>query len=211
MTVEMSAEIENLQEIIAWIGKKNDEGQKAMKWTVADMKRTMVPTIKKEVQQVYNADAKAFKTANVKVVGTSLYELEARYSSTMLTPVHFGMQPKSAKNKRGQWKTYKKKARTYVYGTKPYTLTMEVLKGKRVTIGEYKQTRTRGSGSRPTVLMGSIPMHRKGNTPTPVEAFRTMSVSGMVASGRVAPQIVTRLNVKAGETLEKKLAQALGG
>ena len=132
-------------------------------------------------------------------------ELTITYSGRMLTPVHFGMTPKTAPP------------------GKSYTLRMQVVKGQKKVIGRYLNTRTPGgpySERSHNILMGTgntkaggvsaIPFQRMSRTRTDIKKFTTISVPSMITSERTNEKILKRLQDETAKRLQHNLDRALG-
>ena len=130
--------VENLQKLLDQVQEIDEKGRKAVKATVRDVKSRAPGWIAQEVTQVYNIKkseitpssgkgAKPKKMAgSIQVRGETIEEMTITYSGRRLTPVHFGMTPKTPP------------------AGKSYTLKMQVVKGQKKVIGRYKNTRTPG-------------------------------------------------------------------
>lgn len=160
-------QVENFQKLMDTVAQIDEQGRKAVKATVRDVKARAPSWIAQEVTSVYNIkkgeitpsgknSGKPKKTAgNVSVSGETIEELTITYSGRLLTPVHFGMTPKTAPP------------------GKSYTLRMQVVKGQKKVIGRYLNTRTPGGPY----------SERSHNTATTATSTRTC------ASGSTAPRL----------------------
>ena len=188
-----------------------------MKATVRDVKARAPSWIAQEVTSVYNIkkgeitpsgknSSKPKKMAgSVSVSGETIEELTITYSGRLLTPVHFGMAPKTAPP------------------GKSYTLRMQVVKGQKKVIGRYLNTRTPGgpySERSHNILMGTgntkaggvsaIPFQRMSRTRTDIKKFTTISVPSMITSERTNEKILKRLQDETAKRLQHNLDRALG-
>ena len=209
--------VENLQKLLDQVQEIDEKGRKAVKATVRDVKSRAPGWIAQEVTQVYNIKkseitpssgkgAKPKKMAgSIQVRGETIEEMTITYSGRLLTPVHFGMTPKTPP------------------AGKSYTLKMQVIKGKKQVIGRYKNTRTPGgpfSQRSHNILMGTgnakadgtnwIPFQRMSPTRTNIEKFTTISVPQMVTSERTHEAIMTKLTEETSKRLDHHLSRALG-
>lgn len=117
--------VENLQKLLDQVQEIDEKGRKAVKATVRDVKSRAPGWIAQEVTQVYNIKkseitpssgkgAKPKKMAgSIQVRGETIEEMTITYSGRLLTPVHFGMTPKTPP------------------AGKSYTLKMQVVKGQK--------------------------------------------------------------------------------
>ena len=211
----ISAQLSNLQQLVADLEAIENGGKKAISNTIKDVKARAPGWIAQEVTAVYNikkseitpsGSGKPKKMAgSVNVSGETIEELTITYSGRMLTPVHFGMTPKTAPP------------------GKSYTLRMQVVKGQKKVIGRYLNTRTPGgpySERSHNILMGTgntkaggvsaIPFQRMSRTRTDIKKFTTISVPSMITSERTNEKIMTRLQEETAKRLQHNLDRALG-
>ena len=209
--------VENLQKLLDQVQEIDEKGRKAVKATVRDVKSRAPGWIAQEVTQVYNIKkseitpssgkgAKPKKMAgSIQVRGETIEEMTITYSGRLLTPVHFGMTPKTAPP------------------GKSYTLRMQVVKGQKKVIGRYKNTRTKGgpySQRSHWILMGTgntkadgtswIPFQRMSKTRTDIQKMTTISVPQMITSDRTNEAIMLRLNTETAKRLDHHMKRALG-
>lgn len=211
----ITMQIKNFQKLMDTIEELDEKGRKAVQNTVKDVKARAPSWIAQEVTQVYNIKkseitpagkgAKPKKMAGtIKVKGETIEELTITYEGRMLTPVHFGMSPKTPPQ------------------GKSYTLTMQVVKGKKKVIGRYKNTRTPGgpySERSHNILMGTgaksggtshIPFQRMSKTRTDIRKFTATSVPQMISSERTSERIMTRLHDETAKRLQHNIDRAIG-
>ena len=223
-------QVENFQKLMDTVAQIDEQGRKAVKATVRDVKARAPSWIAQEVTSVYNIkkgeitpsgknsikkgeitpsgknSSKSKKMAgSVSVSGETIEELTITYSGRLLTPVHFGMTPKTAPP------------------GKSYTLRMQVVKGQKKVIGRYLNTRTPGgpySERSHNILMGTgntkvggvsaIPFQRMSRRRTDIKKFTTISVPSMITSKRTNEKIMTRLQEETAKRLQHNLDRALG-
>lgn len=213
----ISAQLSNLQQLVADLEAIENGGKKAISNTIKDVKARAPGWIAQEVTAVYNIkkgeitpsgknSSKPKKMAgSVSVSGETIEELTITYSGRLLTPVHFGMTPKTAPP------------------GKSYTLRMQVVKGQKKVIGRYLNTRTPGgpySERSHNILMGTgntkaggvsaIPFQRMSRTRTDIKKFTTISVPSMITSERTNEKILKRLQDETAKRLQHNLDRALG-
>lgn len=213
----ISAQLSNLQQLVADLEAIENGGKKAISNTIKDVKARAPGWIAQEVTSVYNIkkgeitpsgknSSKPKKMAgSVNVSGETIEELTITYSGRLLTPVHFGMTPKTAPP------------------GKSYTLRMQVVKGQKKVIGRYLNTRTPGgpySERSHNILMGTgntkaggvsaIPFQRMSRTRTDIKKLTTISVPQMITSDRTNEAIMLRLNTETSKRLEHHMKRALG-
>lgn len=210
-------QVENFQKLMDTVAQIDEQGRKAVKATVRDVKARAPSWIAQEVTSVYNIkkgeitpsgknSSKPKKMAgSVSVSGETIEELALTYKGRLLTPVHFGMTPKAPP------------------AGKSYTLKAQILKGSKKVIGRYKNTRTKGgpySQRSHWILMGTgntqadgtswIPFQRMSTTRTDIQKMTTISVPQMITSDRTNEAIMLRLNTETKKRLDHHLKRALG-
>ena len=222
----ISAQLSNLQQLVADLEAIENGGKKAISNTIKDVKARAPGWIAQEVTAVYNikkseitpsgsgkpkkmaGSGKPKKMAgsgSIQITGETIEELAITYEGRLLTPVHFGMTPKAPP--RG----------------KSYTLKASVLKGQKKVIGRYLNTRTPGgpfSQRSHNILMGTgntksdgtswIPFQRMSKTRTDIKKLTTISVPQMITSDRTNEAIMLRLNTETSKRLEHHMKRALG-
>ena len=201
--------VENLQKLLDQVQEIDEKGRKAVKATVRDVKSRAPGWIAQEVTQFYNIKKSEITpssgTGSIQVRGETIEEMTITYSGRLLTPVHFGMTPKTPP------------------AGKSYTLKMQVVKGQKKVIGRYKNTRTPGgpySERSHNILMGTgntkadgvgyIPFQRMSRTRTDIQKFTTISVPQMITSDKTSEKIMTRLQEETAKRLQHNLDRALG-
>lgn len=208
-------QVENFQKLMDTVAQIDEQGRKAVKATVRDVKARAPSWIAQEVTSVYNikkseitpsGSVKPEKMASsIQITGETIEELAITYEGRLLTPVHFGMTPKAPP--RG----------------KSYTLKAQVLKGQKKVVGRYLNTRTPGgpfSQRSHNILMGTgntksdgtswIPFQRMSKTRTDIKKLTTISVPQMITSDRTNEAIMLRLNTETSKRLEHHMKRALG-
>ena len=181
-----------------------------MRAMTADAKKRVPPWVAAEVSKVYGVkkgDISKGDLGSVKVTGHSFKDIKVTYTGRTLTPTHFGMTPKAP-------------------GKNAYTLTAQILRGKRSTLGKVKKltkkqraeltknfTRsgTQNSDHSPVMLMHTgnkqaggtnyIPFQRQSVRRDDIKAIKTISLPQMVSSERTADNIQTAIS----EGLQKRL------
>ena len=211
----ISAQLSNLHQLVADLEAIENGGKKAISNTIKDVKARAPGWIAQEVTAVYNikkseitpsGSGKPKKMAgSIQITGETIEELAITYKGRLLTPVHFGMTPKTPP------------------AGKSYTLKMQVVKGQKKVIGRYKNTRTPGgpySERSHNILMGTgntkadgvgyIPFQRMSRTRTDIQKFTTISVPQMITSDKTSEKIMTRLQEETAKRLQHNLDRALG-
>lgn len=213
----ITMQVENFQRLMDTVAQVDEQGRKAVKNTVKDVKARAPGWIAAEVVQVYNikkseitpASGKGSKpkkmAGSVRIAGETIEEIAITYEGRMLTPVHFGLTPKSPP------------------AGKSYTLKMQVVKGQKKVIGRYKNTRTPGgpfSERSHNILMGTgsakadgvswIPFQRMSRERTDLKKFTATSVPQMITSELTSERIMTKLQEETAKRLQHNLDRALG-
>lgn len=191
--------------------------EKAVKYTVSDTKSRAPGWVAQVVTGVYNIkkteitpsqgkNAKPKKMAgSIRVKGDTIESMTLVYTGRPLTPVRFGMTPKSPPK------------------GKKYTLKMQVYKGKPEVIGRYSNTRTpggpfakrshnilMGTGNTKEGGVGYIPFQRMSENRNDLRKFTTVSVPQMITSEAVAPLLQERLNQEVGKRFDHNMKRQLG-
>lgn len=208
-------QVENFQKLMDTVAQIDEQGRKAVKATVRDVKARAPGWIAQEVTAVYNIKKSEITpsgsgepekmASSIQITGETIEELAITYEGRLLTPTHFGMTPKAPP--RG----------------KSYTLKASVLKGQKKVIGRYLNTRTPGgpfSQRSHNILMGTgntksdgtswIPFQRMSKTRTDIKKLTTISVPQMITSDRTNEAIMLRLNTETSKRLEHHMKRALG-
>lgn len=215
-------QVEHFDGLLKQIRQLEDGGKKAVKNTVNDMKARAPSWVAAAVTTEYNISKKEIIPGSVKkgkngekvaveqagkirITGETIETFQMVYEGGLLTPVHFGMTPKTPPP------------------GKSYTLRMQVIKGKKKVIGRYLNTRTPGgpySERSHNILMGTgaatsegvshIPFQRVSKSRTDIHKFTTVSVPQMVDNEEVNEKILERLNTEAAKRLQHNLDRALG-
>lgn len=211
----ISAQLSNLQQLVADLEAIENGGKKAISNTIKDVKARAPGWIAQEVTAVYNikkseitpsGSGKPKKMAgSIQITGETIEELAITYKGRLLTPVHFGMTPKAPPH------------------GKSYTLKASVLKGQKKVVGRYLNTRTPNgpfSQRSHNILMGTgntksdgtswIPFQRMSKTRTDIKKLTTISVPQMITSDRTNEAIMLRLNTETSKRLEHHMKRALG-
>lgn len=209
----ITMQVANFQQLLADIRAIEDTGKKAISNTVKDVKSRAPGWIASEVVKVYNirkgevtpSTSSNRMAGSLRIAGETLETLTFTYEGRLLTPVHFGMTPKSPPK------------------GKNYTLKMQVLKGRKEIIGRYKNKRTKGgpfSERSHNILMGTgnqreggvnwIPFQRMSKRRTDLKVFKTISMPQMITSERTQENILAKLNEETGKRLQHNLDRALG-
>ena len=201
----ISAQLSNLQQLVADLEAIENGGKKAISNTIKDVKARAPGWIAQEVTAVYNikkseitpsGSGKPKKMAgSIQITGETIEELAITYKGRLLTPP------------RG----------------KSYTLKASVLKGQKKVIGRYLNTRTPSgpfSQRSHNILMGTgntkndgtswIPFQRMSKTRTDIKKLTTISVPQMITSDRTNEAIMLRLNTETSKRLEHHMKRALG-
>lgn len=211
----ISAQLGNLRQLLDDVQDIQDSGRKAIQNTLKDVKARAPSWIAQEVTTVYNIKKSEITPTNgskpkklagsIRVTGETIEELAITYEGRMLTPVHFGMTPKTPPPGRS------------------YTLKMQVIKGQKKVIGRYKNTRTPGgpySERSHNILMGTgsaradgtshIPFQRMSKARTDLQKFTAISVPQMITSDQTSEKIMARLQEETAKRFEHHLNRALG-
>lgn len=198
-------QIKNLDNLRSELKKINTNSEKAISATAKDLKSRAPAWIAQEVVNVYNIkkseitpskDGKK-KAGTIRITGETIEDLALVYKGRLLTPVHFGMTPKTPP------------------AGKKYTIKATILKGQKKNIGKYLTTRTRGGpySERSHYILMSTGASKEGGTPyipfqrmskdrNDLKKFTTVSVPQMISNAQVSEAIIKRLNEEAAKRLQ---------
>lgn len=185
--------------------------EEAIKRVLSDVRRRAPQWIADEVVATYNikkSEITPSKTGKKKAGGISvsakaLDAVSFEYRGRYLTPVHFGMTPKTPP--RG----------------KSYTLKAEVRKGQKKVIGRYRNTRTKGgpfAQKSHNVLMGTgntqeggvdwIPFQRVSKKRKNLHVWKSLSMPEMITDREVSARIESVLADNIQKRVEHQMQQA---
>lgn len=211
----MSVEIQlhGIGELLSWIERQGKAGEKAVSYTIKDIKSRAPGWIATETSAVYNIkkseitparteESKSKKAVSVQVSGTTLETVSIVYIGRSLTPIHFSMTPKKPSRQRVRGKRAIPGKMIEFAGSgsevgmvpvfKEYKIGYEVIKGRRMEAAGKREW------SRPflaPVEAGSkkyIVFQRKGKNRTEMYSTRTLSVPQMIGAKRVYDKIDKR-------------------
>jgi len=184
-----------------------------IKRTVSDFKSRAPGWIASAVTSVYNikktevmgAKKNAQSVGKIKVSGVLVDNVQIEFSGRLLTPVHFGMKPKSPPPGRS------------------YTLKMQVFKGRQKVIGRYYNTRTPGgpfsershnilmhTGAKTADKVQYIPFQRMSRDRNDLKKFTTISIPQMITNENVSQLIQQKIEEGLSSRLEHHLKRELG-
>lgn len=224
----ISAQLSNLQQLVADLEAIENGGKKAIKNTVNDMKARAPGWISDEVRKQYNIKKSEImpakkgeggKAANIRVSGETIETMTLIYTGNPLTPLHFSMTPKRpaalTDKKRaipGEGVNAKGGAALNVAMArvrKKYSITLQIKKGKKERLrGKYGTPPFIAPAASGSATM--IPFQRSPAGKYPVTAIHTLSVPQMITSDRTNEAIMLRLNTETSKRLEHHMKRALG-
>lgn len=204
VSIEMSIDSKGL---IQQLSREGDRWAKQLEWATKDMRRSAPTIVARRTASVYgikvgevNANSKSFE-GKCRMSG-GIASLRLDYRGRMLTPLHFGMSPRSATGGR-------------------YTITAKILKGRRVEIGRWQRPWSAGGAyghkAPPMFMPGKVPpisreggrTYRKGegfgHQGGEYKAVKVISVPQMVGSERHIDETVAELNERRMDILERRL------
>lgn len=212
----ITMQVESFQKLMASVAQIDEQGRKAVRQTVKDVRSRAPSWIAQEVTEVYNIKKseiapaggskkkRARQAVSIHTTGETIEELTITYEGRRLTPVHFGMTPKVPPQ------------------GKSYTLRMQVIKGQKKVIGRYKNKRTSGgpySERSHNILMGTgstkadgtshIPFQRVSRARNDLKKFTSISVPQMVTSDNTSEKIMGRLHSEIPKRLQHYLEREL--
>lgn len=224
-------QLHDIGELLSWIDAQGEAGQKAVSYTIKDIKSRAPAWVATEVASVYNIKkseiipAKTEENKNKSAVsvytsGSTLETMAIVYRGRNLTPIHFSMSPKmpskqKLKRKRAIPGSHIKFRNDIFFagsavGMVPiyrkYPIKFEVFKGRRWKIkGKY------GYKAEPflaPVKRGSskyIVFQRRSGNRTDMESIRTVSVPQMLGNVWVQDGINKKITSIAEQRLQHHL------
>lgn len=177
MSVKLDIDFGNYKQMIGKLHDISETSDKVLEMTLKDFRTRGPAWITKETAEVYGVKKSALKRTAVKGRG---FETEIYYKGGMHSVKSFGMKPGSPKKKG-------------------YSLTAEVLKGKRAQLSEVKKpTKKRRKGVRtskqsPIMLMPVggqyLPFQRVSERRNDLWVIKSLATPQMVLSKRVEPKL----------------------
>lgn len=186
----ISMAIENVNEVVAGIKHKQEQGAKAVNSTIGDFTRRGPGWVSQEITGIYNIKKKDITESQkgkrnggkVKVYATSIEDVKLVYRGRLLTPIHFGMKP-AKRPKRS------------------YRVSMEVKKGERRNLPKGVFLAPAETGAK------QIPFQREGKDRLPIASKHSVSVPQMITNKEVSDNIYQRLNQELAKRLEHNISR----
>lgn len=211
--MSVTCQIKNYKALRKRIEDMKKAPRKVINSTFKDIKSRGPGWIAAGVSEKYNVKARTVtsrKLGTVKFTGNKIDRLQLEYEGRLLTPTHFGMTPKAPK-KGG------------------YTVTAEVVKGKRKELGgsvkkltkkqrralakNFTKSGTQNSPQSPVMLMHTgntkeggtnyIPFQRVSANPKDIVVIKRISLPQMVTEGKDGP-LHPEVERSFNENLEKR-------
>lgn len=219
-------QLHGIEELLSWIEQQGKAGEKAVSYTIKDIKSRAPGWIATETSAVYNIkkseitptrteESKSKKAVSVQVSGTTLETVSIVYRGRSLTPIHFSMSPKKPSRQKtsGKRAIPGKMVKFAGVGSnvgmvsvfKEYKIGYEVIKGRRLEASGKREW------SRPflaPVKAGSdkyIVFQRKGKNRTAMYSTRTVSVPQMIGAKRVYDKIDQKIMEATTQRLQHHL------
>lgn len=214
----MTVALQNFAGLREQLQGMDEAAERAVKRTVSDFKSRAPGWISTAVTERYGIKKKEVKDAitgtkkigKVNIGGVAVDNVAIEYSGRPLTPTHFKMKPSRVPAKRE--KEYRRVPGAgvgqggsdvaMVKPPAPYSVTAEIIKGKRVKLSDDAFLGTnRGTGM--------IPFQRTKQGRTPIESIKTVSVPQMVTNPEVAEQIQKNIDEGLSKRLQHHVEQEL--
>ncbi len=201
-------QLHDIGDLLSWIDAQGEAGQKAVSYTIKDIKSRVPAWVATEVTSVYNIkrrDVVPAKTEEnrkkqavyVSISGNTLETVKIVYRGRTLTPIHFSMSPKMPPKGKGSRTRILKSGQKMF---KRYVISMEVIKGSRYKIKGKPDLQkpfiapNMGKNRRKT---GEDPVYiafqRKGASRTDMYSIRTLSIPQMLGNSHVYDKINKRV------------------
>ena len=224
----ISAQLSNLQQLVADLEAIENGGKKAISNTIKDVKARAPGWISDEVRKQYNIKKSEImpakkgeggKAANIRVSGETIETMTLIYTGNPLTPLHFSMTPKrpaALTDKKcaipGEGVNAKGGAALNVAMArvrKKYSITLQIKKGKKERLrGKYGTPPFIAPAASGSATM--IPFQRSPAGKYPVTAIHTLSVPQMIDNETVNANIYKKLNDETAKRLEHHMKRVLG-
>lgn len=211
-TGDITIGIPNYSNMVKKLQALNKDSEIAMQRTVNDFKSRAPAWVSAGVTEHYTIKKSEVKGAltgakkgvgTVKVKGITVDNVQLEYSGRLLTPTHFKMKPTKPPEKRAKEKRLIPGGNVSggngagdvatVLPPAPYTVTAEIIKGQRKSLGDGTFLGTNKGD-------GYIPFQRTGEGRTPIASIKTVSIPQMI-TGKGAESIQAKID----EGLTKRL------
>lgn len=215
----MTVALQNFAGLKEQLADMDKAAERAVKKTVSDFKSRAPAWISAAVTEHYgikkaevkDAISGTKKAGKVNVGGVAVDNVAIEYSGRPLTPTHFKMKPTKIPAKRE--KEYRRVPGAgvgeggsdvaMVKPPAPYSITAEIKKGKRVTIGDGQAFLGTNKGT------GMIPFQRTDESRTPIKSIKTVSIPQMITNPEVAEEIQKNIDEGLSKRLQHHVEQEL--
>ena len=209
----LTVSLKKYKSLEAKIKGMRKSSETVIKRTVSDFKSRAPGWISSSVTSVYNikkaevmnAKKNAKSVGKVQVSGILVDNVQIHFQGRRLTPVHFGMRPKTPPRGRS------------------YTLKMQVFKGSgQKLIGRYLNTRTPGgpysershnilmhTGAKSADKVQYIPFQRMSHDRYDLKKFTTVSIPQMITNEYVAQLIQQKIDEGLSARLEHHMRREM--
>lgn len=204
-------------ELVKKLRKLENGGKVAIERTVSDFTSRAPGWVSKGIREHYGVDTAAIKDAakkpkrgrtKISVAGVTVDGATLEYKGRTLTPIHFKLSPK-ARPEAQQQSPIRIPGQLIGSGSpvamvkppKPYTVRATIIKGQRAALPPGTFIASANGGS-------TLPFQKSGDTRTPIEAVRTLSVPQMI-DGRARETIEQTISTKLGERFQHHVQRAM--
>lgn len=174
----MQIKLDNAKDVLGRIQDLKKDSEKVIRSTMKDIASRTPAWVGQEVTKVYGIKKSEIKgsatkgsAGTVKLSGTVVDSYTLTYRGRVLTPTHFGMNPK-----------------TRPAGGRRYSVKASIHKGQKKALGS--KVFLAQSGSEGTT---HIPFQREGSGRLPIRAVKTVSVPQMIDNEEVNAAIYERI------------------
>lgn len=203
----------NFDQIYKELEKMQKAPKKVIDQTIKDFKQRAPSWVAQEVVKEYNIKKNEItptkgggkvKAGSTRVQGDTIAQTSIVYRGRVLTPVHFGMMPKTPRQ------SYTLKAQVLKGEKKIWGKTKKLTKKQRKNIGRnFTHQSTKTSSKSPIMLMYTgnkqadginyIPFQRQSGRRNDVKPIKTVSMPQMVSNAKVAEGIYKAINEELGK------------
>lgn len=228
MSKSINISLKEGMKIYKRLKKITSNSEKAVSRSISDAATRTPAQVKKGIHSIYNVDAKAIDSAGPKVMrsaspskqGKLIDGITLLYKGRRLTPVHFGMTPKTQK------KSYRKKPSRIpgqainlddggksnvatIRQPRKYTVSMAVFKGQKIKFRTNTFVASAGKNNKGDGASSEIPFQRTGSGRGPTHAIHTLSVPQMIDNKDVNKEIEEKINNIMEKRVNSHIKQAL--
>ena len=222
----MNLSLKNFNKTIDELNKIETNSKKAVSDTIVDMKRSIPGMVANSIMKQYNIKkseitpqsitAKKDKKliGGIGISGNTIQSLRIDYHGRLLTPAHFGMNPKKIKNKSTQITMSVHKEKTVKIGKRNFLVPTGTLSKDKIQAIPFSRNGIKEKMSR-GIYANKIHTRNKRLKGTPIlrqplKKFTTVSLPQMVDNKSVRKDFEKEIEKKLNERLNANMKRHLG-